>query len=64
MEKIGLGVVNQTIAEHVNQANFVIKKFVWLPKGYSDPKSNNLICKKSHFRASKMIFFFIFPVGF
>ena len=39
MARIGLGVENQRIAEHVNQTNFVIKKFVWLPKGYSDPKS-------------------------
>ena len=38
-ERIGLGVKNQTIAENVNQAVFVIKKFVWLPKAYSDPKS-------------------------
>ena len=39
MERIGLGVKNQTIAEHANQTKFVIKKFVWLPEVYSDPKS-------------------------
>ena len=39
MERTGLGVENQRIAEHVNQTKFVIEKFVWLPKVYSDPKS-------------------------
>ena len=38
-ERIGHGVVNQTVAENVNHTHLVINQFVWLPKGYSDPIS-------------------------